>query len=124
MAKKRIKVEVGSGNLFADLGFPDAKERKLKVQLAVEVNRVLKERKLTQHAVAKVLGIRQPHVSELVRYRLDRFSVERLMDFLTLLGKDVQIRIASRRPGRTRAAVQVHHARTNPHSDRPPKPGS
>ena len=109
MAKKRIKVEVGSGNVFTDLGFSDAKERKLKVQLAVEVNRVLNERKLTQHAVANVLGIRQPHVSELVRYRLDRFSVERLMDFLTLLGKDVQIRLASRRPGRTRAAVQVHH---------------
>ena len=59
MAKKRIKVEVGSGNVFADPGFPDAKERKLKVQLAVEVNRVFKERNLTQHGVAKVLGIRQ-----------------------------------------------------------------
>jgi predicted XRE-type DNA-binding protein len=109
MAKKRIKVEVGSGNVFADLGFPNAKELKLKVQLAVEVNRVLEERQLSQEKAAKLLRIRQPHVSELVRYRLDRFSVERLMDFLTRLGKDVQIRIATRRPGRARAAVQVQH---------------
>ena len=109
MAKKKIKVEVGSGNVFADLGFPNAKELKLKVQLAVEVNRAFEERQLSQEKAAKLLRIRQPHVSELVRYRLDRFSVERLMDFLTVLGKDVQIRIAPRRPGRARAGVQVEH---------------
>src|SRR5438552_5106027 len=109
MAKKRIKVGVGSGNVFADLGFPDAKELKLKVRLAVEVNRALEERQLSQDKAAKLLGIRQPHVSELVRYRLDRFSVERLMDFLTRLGKDVEIRIAPRRAGVRRSAVQVHH---------------
>ena len=109
MAKKRIKVEVGSANVFADLGFPDAKELKLKVRLAVEVKRVLEERQLSQDKAAKLLGIRQPHVSELVRYRLDRFSVERLMDFLTRLGKDVEIRIAPRRAGRSRSTVQVHH---------------
>ena len=108
MAKKRIKVELGSGNVFADLGFPDAKELKLKVRLAVEVNHVLTERGLSQEKAAKLLAIRQPHVSELVRYRLDRFSVERLMEFLTRLGKDVEIRIASRRPGRARNGVQVH----------------
>ena len=108
MARKRIRVEAGSGNVFADLGFADAKERKLKVQLAVEVNRVLKEAELSQEKAAKALGIRQPHVSDLVRYRLDRFSVERLLDFLTRLGKDVQIRIAPRRSSR-RSAVQVHH---------------
>ena len=58
---------------------------------------------------AKLLGVRQPHVSDLVRYRLNRFSVERLMDFLTVLGKDVQIRVTARPTGRRRAAVQVHH---------------
>lgn len=109
MARKRIKVEAGTGNVFADLGFPNAKELQLKVRLAVEVNRALEERQLSQDKAAKLLGIRQPHVSELVRYRLDRFSVERLMDFLTRLGKDVQIRIATRPAGQARAAVQVHH---------------
>ncbi len=107
--KKKIEVQVGSGNVFADLGYRDAKERSLKVQLAIEVNRILGERGLAQDRVAKLLGIRQPHVSELVRYRLNRFSVERLMDFLTRLGKDVQIRVAGRAAGRRRTAVQVHH---------------
>jgi predicted XRE-type DNA-binding protein len=111
MAKKRIEVEAGSGSVFADLGYADAKERTLKVELAVEVNRVLGERMLPQDRVAKLLGIRQPHVSDLVRYRLNRFSVERLMDFLTRLGRDVEIRIASRPSRRRRAAVHVNHVR-------------
>lgn len=102
-------MHVGSDNVFADLGYPDAGERGLKVELAMEVNRILGERRLAQERVAKLLGIRQPHVSELVRYRLNRFSVERLMDFLTRLGKDVEIRIAARPSGRRRSAVQVHH---------------
>jgi predicted XRE-type DNA-binding protein len=109
MARKRIKVEAGSGNVFADLGLHEAKELKLKVRLAVEVNRALEERQLSQEKATKVLGIRQPHVSDLVRYRLDRFSVERLMDFLTRLGKEVQIRIRPRRAGQAREPVQVHH---------------
>ena len=109
MARKKTEVEPGTGNVFADLGFLDAKERTLKVELAVEVNRILAARGLAQERAAKVLGLRQPHVSDLVRYRLDRFSVERLMDFLTRLGKDVQIRIAARPAGRRRSAVQVQH---------------
>lgn len=109
MARKRIEVQAGSGNVFADLGYPDASERSLKVELAMEVNRILEERGLAQERAAKLLGIRQPHVSDLVRYRLNRFSVERLLDFLTRLGKDVEIRIVARPPGRRRAAVQVHH---------------
>ena len=108
MAKKRDQVEAGTGNVFADLGYPDAKERTVKVQLAVEVNRVLKERKLTQSNAADVLGIMQPHVSDLVRYRLDRFSSERLMEFLTCLGKSVEIRISERTP-RSREGVRVSH---------------
>ena len=109
MARKQTDVHPGSGNVFADLGYPDAKERRLKVELALEVNRILDERGFAQRQAAKLLGLRQPHVSELGRYRLNRFSVERLMDFLTRLGKDVEIRIAARQPGRRRTPVQVHH---------------
>ena len=109
MARKRIEVEPGTGNVFADLGYADAKERTLKVELAMEVNRVLKERKLTQAKAAELLGIVQPHVSDLVRYRLNRFSVERLMQFLTQLGKDVEIRIARRAARRARPGVRVLH---------------
>jgi len=109
MAKKRSEVQVGTGNVFADLGYADARERSIKVELAMEVNRILGEQRLTQEGAAKLLGMRQPHVSDLARYRLNRFSVERLMDFLTRLGKDVEIRIAPRRSGRRRSAVQVRH---------------
>ena len=111
MARKRAEVEPGSGNVFADLGYADARERSLKVELAMEVNRVLKASGLAQDRAAKLLGIRQPHVSDLVRYRLNRFSVERLMDFLTRLGRDVEIRIAPRRSGRRRSGVQVSHVK-------------
>jgi len=107
MSRKRTDVEVGVGNVFADLGYADAKERTLKVKLALGVNRVLKERKLVQAQAAELLGIVQPHVSDLVRYRLNRFSVERLMEFLTRLGKDVEIRIAERPARRQQAGVRV-----------------
>jgi predicted XRE-type DNA-binding protein len=109
MAKKRTDIDAGTGNVFADLGYADAKERTLKVRLALEVNRVLKERKLAQGQTAELLGIVQPHVSDLVRYRLNRFSVERLMEFLTQLGKDVEIRIAERPARRSRSGVRVSH---------------
>ena len=108
MARKRAEIEAGTGNVFADLGYADAKERTLKVELALEVNRLLKERKLTQARAAELLGIAQPHVSDLARYRLNRFSVERLMQFLTQLGRDVEIRIG-RRARRSRSGVRVLH---------------
>ena len=109
MAKKRNEIEAGTGNVFADLGYADAKERTLKVELALEVNRLLKQRKLTQAQAADLLGMVQPHVSDLVRYRLNRFSVERLMQFLTRLGKDVEIRITTRTARRPRSGVRVLH---------------
>ena len=109
MAKRRIEIEAGTGNVFADLGYADARERTLKVELALEVNRVLKQRKLTQARSAELLGIVQPHVSDLVRYRLNRFSVERLLRFLTQLGKDVEIRIAKRSVRRSRPGVRILH---------------
>ncbi len=72
---------------------PPHGERDLKLQLAVEVNRVLQGLHLTQEEAAERLKILQPHVSELARYRLERFSVERLIQFFALLGNEVEIRI-------------------------------
>jgi len=109
MARKRTRVQAGTGDVFSDLGYADAKERRLKVRLALEVNHVFEQRGLTQAQTAKILGLRQPHVSDLVRYRLNRFSVERLMEFLTLLGKDVVIRITARPARRSPTPVRVHH---------------
>lgn len=91
MARKNESVEVGSGNVFKDLGYADADERKLRTQLAMRLNDLLKERKLTQTAAAQIFGIPQPHVSELRNYKLSRFSSERLLHFITLLDKDVEI---------------------------------
>ena len=99
------RIERGSSNVFADLGFADAGERKLKVQLAMELNAILTNRKLTQSATAALFGIAQPHVSELANYKLNRFSSERLMHFLVCLEQDVEIVV---RPARnTRASITL-----------------
>ena len=98
----------GSGNVFADLGLPDAPERQTKTQLALEVNEILKSRKLKQVDAGRVLGVPQSNVSALMNYRLDGFSVERLMSFLTSLDKDVEIVIRpSRKEGEGRVSVHA-----------------
>lgn len=81
-------------------------ERTPKLQLAVEVNRVVQQLGLTQAQAAARLGILQPHVSELAHYRLERFSVERLMQFLAALGQEVEIRIHAAAPRAQRAAAR------------------
>jgi predicted XRE-type DNA-binding protein len=89
-------VDVGSGNVFVDLGLPDPEERQLRVQLAIRLNDLLKAEGLTQTAAAKRLGIAQPHISELKNYKLSRFSSERLLHCITLLNRDVEIFIRPR----------------------------
>lgn len=86
----------GTGNVFEDLGFQDAAERQTKTRLAFAVNELLKARKIKQREIAELLGIPQPKVSALKNYRLDQFSVERLMEFLTALNHDVEIMIRPR----------------------------
>jgi len=66
---------------------------RLKARLALAVNELLETRRLKQREAAVLLGVPQPRVSALRNYRLDRFSVERLMEFLTSLGQDVDIMI-------------------------------
>ena len=91
MARKREKVEPGSGNVFTDLGFADAGERRLRVQLAMRINELIAEGGLKQARAAELFGVPQPHVSELKNYKLSRFSSERLLRFLTQLDRDVEI---------------------------------
>ncbi|MCA6227185.1 MAG: XRE family transcriptional regulator [Phenylobacterium sp.] len=87
----------GAGNVFADLGLPDAAGRQTKTRLAMAVNALLKERRLKQTDTATILGIPQSKVSSLANYRLDHFSVEKLISFLNALEQDVEIVI---RPSR------------------------
>lgn len=93
------KVKEGSGNIFADLGFPNSEREQLKARLTLQIYRLIKDRGLTQAKAGAVLGIRQPHVSGLMRGHSGNFSVERLMEFLTALGQDVEITV---RPAGTR----------------------
>ncbi len=89
-------IELGSGNVFADLGLPDPQERQLRVQLAVRLNELLKAGGLTQAVAAKQLGLAQSHLSELKNYKLTRFSSERLLHLITQLDRDVEIFIRPR----------------------------
>lgn len=90
---KKILIKESSGNVFQDLGFPNPEREQLKARLTLQIYRIIKGRRLTQTAAGEILGIRQPHVSALMRGRSGNFSVERLMDFLTALGHDVEITV-------------------------------
>jgi predicted XRE-type DNA-binding protein len=90
-------VHDSSGNVFADLGIEDADEYMAKSELAAEILRIVQRRRLTQAATAKLLGIRQPKVSELLRGRLDGFSTDRLLRFILRLGYDVHIKLSKAR---------------------------
>ena len=93
----------GTTNVFNDLGYKDGADRQVKTRLALAVNELLQGRKLKQREIATLLRIPQPKVSALINYRLDQFSVEKLMAFLTALNQDVEIvirrRARSRKPG-------------------------
>jgi predicted XRE-type DNA-binding protein len=95
----------GTGNVFADLGYADADELQTKLRLAFAINEVITRRRLTQAAAAEKLAVNQPKVSALANYKLDGFSVERLMTFLTALDQDVEIVI--RKKPRSRAAARI-----------------
>ncbi|MBI2911549.1 MAG: XRE family transcriptional regulator [Chloroflexi bacterium] len=94
-----------SGNVFADLGLPDAEELDLKAELVYRISAILAERELTQAQAAEILGIGQPKVSTLLRGRLEGFSVERLLRFLTALGCDVEIAVKPKAAARGRMKV-------------------
>ena len=87
----KITHEIGSDNVFADIGLPNAGEHLVKAQLVVKIDRLMKERGLRQTAAAALFGVRQPDVSKMLRGDFRQFSVERLMRFLVALGQDVEI---------------------------------
>jgi len=109
MAKNRAmktgetKIERGSGNVFADLGRPDADAQLLKAELVTRLDEIIRRRRLTQVQAAELLGLSQPDVSRLLRGNFRDYSVERLLRLLMALGRDVDIVIRKpkrRRPGR------------------------
>jgi len=107
MKRKTETVTAGSGDVFEDLGFADAGERKLRVQLTLRLNDIIKQRGLTQARAAALFGIPQPHVSELKNFKLSRFSSERLLHFITRLDQDVDILIRPKAAGHKSGDVSV-----------------
>lgn len=97
----------GSGNVFADLGFPDAEELLAKARLASAISDIIKGRHLTQKAAAEVLGTAQPKVSNLINGKLEGFSLERLARFLNSLDRDVEIIVRKRPRSRKRSRIVV-----------------
>ena len=109
MPKRKLNstsVVPSSGNVFADLGLPDAEEKQTKVRLAVAINQIIEGMGLSQTAAAERLHLNQPKISALANYRLNGFSVERLIHFLNALGHDVEIVIRKPRSRRT-GKIQV-----------------
>ncbi len=103
MKTEKLKVERGSGNVFADLGRPDAETQLLKAGLVTRIDKIIRQRGLKQVEAAKLLGLSQPDISRLLRGSFREYSVERLMRLLTALGRDVEIVIReprSQRQGR------------------------
>jgi predicted XRE-type DNA-binding protein len=98
------RFERGSGNVFEDLGLPDAAALQAKAELVSRICDIIVKRGLTQVEAAEILGVNQPKISALMRGNLDGFSSDRLFRFLNALGSDIEIAIrprtrSSRRPG-------------------------
>ncbi len=105
MKREAIEIERGSGNVFADLGRPNAETHLLKAQLVARIDDAIRHRRLTQARAAKLLGLSQPDVSRLLRGDFRDYSLERLLRLLLILGRDVDILVGkpqARRQGRLR----------------------
>ena len=103
MANKATLIEDSSGNVFAYLRIPEPEQYLAKAELAARILSIVQQRRLTQTAAGKILGINQPKVSALLNGRLDGFSTDRLFRFLNALGCDVRIAVSPphpKKPGR------------------------
>ncbi len=105
--KSEPRIVKGSGNVFADLGLPNPEQELLKTRLALQIYRIVKERGMTQTQAATVLDIKQPQVSLLMRNRAGSFSVGRLLEFLTLLGHDIDVTVRPTRRDRGEMSVTL-----------------
>lgn len=88
-----VEVHRGSGNVFADLGLADAEKLKIKTGLVIEIRKAMRSRGLTQQEAAKLMGITQPKVSDMMRGDFSNLSERKLMDCLTRLGYDIEIKV-------------------------------
>lgn len=105
MSKKGY--EIGSGNVFQDMGLANPDEHLVKAQLVFKIDAILKKSGMTQTHAAELLGVRQPDISKMLRGDFRQFSVERLLRFLVALNHDVKIVVSPHRGSRETAALRV-----------------
>ena len=107
---KQAQVEWGSGNVFADLGLPGAGELQHKARLGVLIHQSIREQGLSQIEAARALGVNQPKISALMNGKMDGFSLERLLIFLSALGHDIKLTIGRRTTTRKVGRVVISTA--------------
>ena len=118
--KKNKDYFISSGNVFADLGFPNPEEMLAKAELARQINNLIKQKKFTQIAAAKLLDIDQPKISALSTGKLSGFSFERLFKFLNILGQDITIKVTATQPKKqSNVSVSFPKMRKSPIIKRP-----
>ncbi len=104
---KPVEYEKSSGNVFADIGIPDASDHLVKAKLVFKIDALMQERGLKQGETAALLGVKQPDISKMLHGDFRQFSVERLMRFLVALGQDVEIVVKPHRSSKSEAELQV-----------------
>lgn len=107
MNEEQLEVHESSGNVFADLGLPDAEERLAKAMISRLISETIEARQWTQEQAAEILGTTQLKVSDLTRGKLAGFSMDRLFRFLNVLGMDVRITVEPKSTGEDRAHLLV-----------------
>jgi predicted XRE-type DNA-binding protein len=108
-----IKVEIGSGNVYADLGFSNPEEMLAKAQLVSEMQKIIKKKKFTQAEAAKILGLTQPKLSVLLKGQFKGYSTDRLIRFLRILGQDIDIFVTPKL-GKRKAHLHVYSSSEKP----------
>ena len=101
------EIEIGSGNIFADLGLDDADELYTRTALGIQVMKTIRENGLNQKEAGKLLALKQPEVSAIMRAKYSRFSQERLIGFLNKLEQKVTIQVSRHRRGEPYQQVTV-----------------
>jgi predicted XRE-type DNA-binding protein len=104
---RQVEYEKSLGNVFEDIGLPDATEHLVKAKLVLIIDVLMRGRGLKQVEAAALLGVKQPDISKMLRGEFRQFSVERLMRFLVALGQDVEIAVRPHKSGATAPALHV-----------------
>ncbi|SRR6266436_9635034 len=108
--KNDMTVKRSSGNVFADIGLPNAEKHLVKAQIVVAIGNQIRNQKLTQAAAAEKIRLKQPDVSKLLDGRFEGFSLERLIGFLLALGNDVTIDIGPSNDNHAPGHLKLAHA--------------